>query len=120
MNADLVEMVKYSFGSVWTLELLLLLSRHRKRAWLREDLVRELRSSDQVVAEGVERLVSCGLVIVDNGHIRYAPASGAQDDLVQQLEEEYRTRPASIRRLIVQGGDQKLRSFSEAFKLNPR
>lgn len=120
MNTELVEMVEYSFGSVWTLELLLLLHRDRNRAWPREELVRELRSSEQVVAEGINRLVSNGLILIEENHVRYAPASQGQDELVRQLEEEYRVKPAAIRRMIVQGPAQKLRSFSDAFKLNPR
>jgi hypothetical protein len=70
MNSDLVEMVEYSFGSVWALELLLLLHRNPDRAWPTSDLVRELRSSDVVVAESIERLVASGLVVVDGDSVR--------------------------------------------------
>jgi hypothetical protein len=36
---------------------------------------------------------------------------------VRQLDETYRTKPAAIRRMIVQGPAEKLKSFSDAFKL---
>jgi hypothetical protein len=118
MKSELVELVEYSFGSVWALELLLLLRRGREHQYRTEELVRELRSSDAVVAESIERLVAAGLVLMgENGAVRYAPASDAQDALVQQLEEEYRVRPAAIRRVIVQGPAEKLKSFSDAFRL---
>ena len=119
MNSDLVEMVEYSFGSIWALELLLLLHRNPDRAWRPDDLVRELRSSDVVVAESIDRLVASGLVLVDGNVVRYSPFSPEQDVLVRQLDEEYRTKPAAIRRLIVQGPAEKLKSFSDAFKLKP-
>jgi len=120
MNSDLSEMVEYCFGSVWALELLLLLYRDPKRHWPHEDLVRELRSSDVVVAGSIKRLVANGLIVVeDGGDVRYAPASEEQDELVRQLDEEYRTRPAAVRRMIVQGPAETLKSFSDAFKLKP-
>lgn len=118
MNSDLVELIEYSFGSVWTLELLLLLCRDRERPWRPEELVGELRSSEAVARESIDRLVTAGLVIVEeHGAVRYAPASQEQDALVMQLDEEYRRKPAAIRRLIVQGPAEKLRSFSDAFRL---
>lgn len=118
MNSDLVELIEYSFGSVWTLELLLLLCRDRERPWRSEELVGELRSSEAVARESIDRLVTAGLVIVEeHGAVRYAPASQEQDALVMQLHEEYRRKPAAIRRLIVQGPAEKLRSFSDAFRL---
>jgi hypothetical protein len=119
MNSDLVEMVEYSFGSVWALELLLLLHRNPDRAWPTEDLVRELRSSSVVVTESIERLVASGLVLVDGDMVRYGVVSPEQDVLVRQLDETYRTKPAAIRRMIVQGPAEKLKSFSDAFKLKP-
>jgi len=119
MNSDLVEMVEYSFGSIWALELLLLLHRNPERSWPTGDLVREFRSSEVVVAESIERLVASGLAVVDDGMVRYSPVSPQQDVLVRQLDEEYRTKPAAIRRMIVQGPAEKLKSFSDAFKLKP-
>lgn len=119
MTRDLVELVEYSFGSVWALELLLVLYRHPRRQWRRGDLVTELRSSEQVVDESIGRLLASGLVLVDdNGAVAFAPNSEAQRALVAELEEEYRTRPSAIRRLIIQGPTEKLKSFSDAFKLD--
>lgn len=120
MNSDLTAFVEYSFGSVWALELLLLLHQHADRCWPHEELVSELRSSDVVVADSIKRLVQSGLIVVeDTGLVRYAPASQEQNDLVRELDEVYRTRPDAIRRMIVQSPAEKLKSFSDAFKLKP-
>jgi hypothetical protein len=117
MDSDLAEFAEHSFGSVWALELLLLLRRDAPRRWSNEELVQELRSSDAVVGQSVERLMVAGLVLAeDDGAVRYAPASDHQHALVVRLEEEYGKRPAAIRRLILQG-PEKLRHFSEAFRL---
>lgn len=117
MNTDLAEFIEYSFGSVWALELLLLLH-DSKRGWLTPELVRELRSSDSVVEQSIERLVAAGLVLVEkDAKARYAPATSQQDVLVKRLHEEYMKRPAAVRRVILHGREEKLRSFSDAFML---
>ena len=118
MRADLVEMVETSFSSVWSLELLLVLCRDPKRNWTPEQLVGELRSSDLVVAQSIDGLLAAGLALSDaGGTVRYGPASRHQDELVRELELEYRVKPASIRRLIIRNPDEKLRSFANAFNL---
>ncbi|MEX0406756.1 hypothetical protein ABGN05_13875 [Aquibium sp. LZ166] len=119
MKIDLIEMVEYSFGSVWALELLLLLHRKPDRSWSHDELVGELRSSDVVVQESLQRLLASGLIVMENGKARYAPTSTEVDNLVSLLDEEYRARPTLIRRMIVQGPAEKLKTFSDAFKLKP-
>jgi hypothetical protein len=118
MNSDLIQFVETSFGSVWSLELLLLLFRDPQRHWTYGEFVHELRSSEVVVAQSVERLMAAGLAVAEaDGAVRYGPASREQDSLVAQLEEEYRKTPAAIRRLILQNPVEKLRTFADAFKL---
>jgi hypothetical protein len=118
MKRDLVELVEYSFGSVWALELLLLLYRNPEQTWHRKDLVLELRSSELVVEESIARLLSSALVTANSdGTLAFAPGSDELAALVRDLEEEYRTRPATIRRLIIQGPTDRLKSFSDAFRL---
>jgi hypothetical protein len=118
MNSDLIEFVETSFGSVWSLELLLLLFRNPQRNWTPDELVNELRSSEVVVAQSIERLVAAGLALAEkDGSVRYGPASPEQNGLVAQLEEEYRRKPAAIRRLILLNPVEKLRTFADAFKL---
>ena len=65
MNSDLIEFVETSFGSVWSLELLLMLYRDPSRIWTSDELVHELRSSEVVVAQSIERLVAAGLALVE-------------------------------------------------------
>lgn len=118
MRSDLVEMVETSFGSVWALELLLVLCREPLRSWTAEELVQELRSSSLVVTQSIENLQAAGLALAEEaGTVRYGPASREQDDLVKELDFEYRIKPAAIRRLIIQNPIDKLRSFANAFNL---
>lgn len=119
MRRELVELVQYSFGSVWALELLLLLYRQQNRTWYRHELVGELRSSELVVNESIARLVASGLIVIgEHGTLAFSPTSDSVSTLVPELDEEYQKRPAAIRRLIVQGPTGKLKSFSDAFRLD--
>jgi predicted transcriptional regulator len=118
MNSDLIDMVESSFGSVWALELLLVLHRQPDRIWSAEELVNELRSSEVVVAQSIDNLVACGLIVTESGgRVRYSPASPSQSGLVDELEDEYRKKPAAIRRMIIQNPAERLKSFADAFKL---
>lgn len=116
VDPDLAEMIETTFDSVWTLEVLLLLRNGGDRAWTASALIEELRSSSLVVRQSLERLQSAGLIAEEaDGVVRYAPASPALEAFVSQLEQQYRSRPASIRRLIVAPPKSDLQSFSEAF-----
>jgi hypothetical protein len=118
MRRELTELAQYAFGSVWALELLIVLHREPARDWSRSELVRELRSSDVVVDESIAKLGANGLVTIGaGGTARYGPATTDMDNLVRELLDEYQARPAAVRRLIVQGSADKLRTFADAFKL---
>jgi hypothetical protein len=118
MEKDLAEFLQDSFGSVWSLEILLVLHRQPERVWTAEDLIAELRSSQVVVQQGIDNLLAAGLIVAeDGGAVRYGPASAGQDALVRRLEDAYRVKPAAVRRLIIQSPAEKLRTFADAFKI---
>lgn len=107
-----------TFGSVWALELLLLLKREGGRAWARPELVTALRASDSVIDRGIAGLFAAGLVVVEeDGAARYAPASPALAALVDAAEALYRQRPDAVRRLIILPRHDGLSAFSDAFRL---
>ncbi len=98
------------------MELLLALRAQRDRSWAVDELISELRSSELVVSRSLAHLLAAGLITeAADGHVRYAPASPQLDELVTRLDEEYRSRPAPIRRLIVARPQAKLQSFADAF-----
>ncbi|MGH6771466.1 MAG: hypothetical protein ACRECO_20895 [Xanthobacteraceae bacterium] len=115
---DLVAFVATSISSVWALELLLLLRRDPAKYWEAESLIRELRSSPVVIDEGLKRLQGAGLVMQDDrGTYRYQAASPRLDQLVSELQAAYATRPMTVIEAIVAAPSDKLRAFSDAFKL---
>ena len=116
-NADLLAFIRGSFRSIWSMEMLLILRSDPHRSWSSPDLVRALRASDSVVAQGIESLIAAGLVIDQDGQIRYAPASTEIDRLAGEAERFYAVKPDAVRREIVMAANGQLRAFSDAFRL---
>lgn len=107
-----------SIRSVWALELLLLLRRDRTRGWDADGLVRELRGSQFVVSEAIHNLKSAGLVAQDaEGLTRYQPATPELEAASSAVEALYAAKPMAVIKAIANAPNEKLRIFSDAFKL---
>jgi DNA-binding IclR family transcriptional regulator len=100
--------------SVWGVELLLLLRADPDRCWTPAELVRELRASTALVNDNLQRFVTSGLVVPDDGGYRYAPASPVLEELCAQLESAYRERPVAVINMIAR--PDPLQSLADAFK----
>jgi hypothetical protein len=115
---DLLAFIATSISSVWALELLLLLKRDPGRSWDADSLIRELRSSPVVIDEALTRLQGAGLVMQDGTkRYRYQAAAPRLDQLVSELERAYAAMPMTVIKAIVAAPTDKLRAFSDAFKL---
>ena len=113
----MVAFLRESIRSVWNVELLLVLARNPGRAWMPDDLVREMRASDHVVRDGLKLLQVAGLIgAVSPSTFSYLPASDDLRRLVEELEWQYRERPQTVTRAIFAPRD-KLRTLAEAFRL---
>ncbi|MBM3546227.1 MAG: hypothetical protein FJX54_04700 [Alphaproteobacteria bacterium] len=108
----------HSLRSLWAVELLLVLHRDPGRRWGIDDLVVELRSSRSLVDGLLSRLHEIGLVERQaDASYSYRSASPELDMLVGELVRLHAERPLAIAQEIHGGADQKLRAFSDAFKL---
>lgn len=114
-EADLVIFVREHVRSVWAVELLLLLRRDPARCWSPAELVRELRASNSLVADNLDRFLASGLVAPEADCFRYVPASPMLEELCAQLEAAYRERPVSVINMIARPADP-LQSLADAFK----
>lgn len=115
---DVLAFIGASISSVWALELLLLLKREPRRAWTADGLIRELRSSPVVIDEALKSLQGAGLVLQDGkASYRYQAASLRLDELVSKIEEIYAAKPMTVIKAVVATPTDKLRAFSDAFKL---
>jgi hypothetical protein len=115
---ELLKFVQNSIKSVWALEMLLLFRRERQRAWNAGNLVRELRSSDSAVAEALVALHGAGFIAATpEGPYRYQAASPELDEIAVRIEKLYAERPLAMAKAIMSAPNEKLRIFSDAFKL---
>jgi hypothetical protein len=109
--------IRTSIRSIWNVELLLCLGRSPERWWSPDDLVRELRASQSIVAEGLGVLETAGLATSDaRGFYRYAPATKEFDRLTQELARLHDERPLTVTEVMF-SSDDKLRKFADAFRL---
>ncbi|HZS63407.1 MAG TPA: hypothetical protein VFA53_02760 [Xanthobacteraceae bacterium] len=107
-----------SLRSVWALETLLLLQRQPKRNWRADELLRELRSSQVVVADALDNLCNAGLVVEEEGPVyRYQPGSPGMDDFVTELGKVYAAKPMAVIRAVVTSPNKKLQILSDAFRI---
>mgnify|MGYP001070508513 CR=1 FL=1 len=117
-EGEVIAFIQAHIGSVYTLELLLLMRRHRERLWQAGDLVRELRSSGTAVTEAVGRLQQAGLISEVSAHrYVYAPVAPEREQIAQTIEKVYASTPLAVVKAIVAAPGQKLQEFSDAFRL---
>lgn len=116
-ETDIIDFVRNSIGSVWALELLLVVGRRPERAWRTDELVRELRSSPAAVAGATRLLERAGLVSREGQEgYRYRPASPELDHVGELVRKIYATKPATVIEAIFEQRYDKLRALAEAFK----
>lgn len=114
---ELAELVR-SLRSLWAIEVLLLLHHEPERSWSIDDLVRELRSNVQLVGDVLTLLEQVGAVARQaDGTYRYRAATPELAALVDDLDRLHAERPLALARLLHGTPDDKLRAFSDAFKL---
>lgn len=114
---DISAFIRSTFRSIWSLEMLLMMTREQERRWSPGELVTALRASDLVVSRALEDLDAAGLIAAEvGGQLRYAPASPRLRALVAGTSDFYQRSPDAARRLILdqrQGGPTV---FADAFR----
>ena len=113
---DVLNFAASSIASIWALELLLLV-RQDRRAWTSAELMRQLRGSNVVIAQGLQRLRSAGLITEDSECFIYKAGSPEIDALANALENLYRLKPVAVVSAIANAPQRKLQILSDAFRL---
>ena len=99
---EIIAFIKGHLGSVYAVELLLLIMRDPGRGWSAHDLIRELRSSGTAVAEALGRLAKAGLISKQaDACYAFAPASARHAQIAAEIEKLYLTSPTSVIRAVV-------------------
>jgi hypothetical protein len=114
---QILDFIRSSVKTVWSLELLLFMRRDAQRAWTVDQVVRELRSSRNIVTEAIAVFVQGGILREEDTGFRYDPATDELDRLVEQLAREYAERPTTVVNAIVEVQSGKLQDFANAFRI---
>ena len=69
------------------------------------------------VADAILILQKAGFVAHDNGHYRYWPTTPNLEDFAAEIQKLYAVKPTSVIKAILSAPHDKLRTFSDAFKL---
>ncbi|HEV7690555.1 MAG TPA: hypothetical protein VGO52_07035 [Hyphomonadaceae bacterium] len=103
--------------SIWALEVLLLLRRRAPAGLTADEIVAALRASPGLITRIIDQLVAERLVIKDAaGAIRFECDPGLAK-LCDALELAAQDRPIALRDAIHSSPNDKLRNFSDAFRL---
>ena len=102
-------------------ELLVMIAREPQRTYAVSDAVEAMRPTvltDQTASRYLMHFEARGLVAAAGaGMFRYAPANGTLDRLVHELVRVFNERPVTLVRVIYASGDEKIRSFADAFRI---
>lgn len=121
LDADLLEFIRASIRSTWSLELVLLMRRHAGREMTNEALVKELRATPTLIDNCLTELFAAGLVAPSGqGSWRYAPASADLERACAALEQAYQERPVGVINAILTRPNDRLQTFANAFRFTKK
>ncbi|WP_373044470.1 hypothetical protein [Vulgatibacter sp.] len=122
MNGGISEEVRTfvveHIDSVEQLEVLLLIRASAKRTWTAEGVASELRIDPRSAGQRLEDLRKAGLVApAEGGGVCFSPRSQSLARVVEELAQSYHTHRVSVISLIFSKPSERIRSFSDAFRL---
>lgn len=116
-DRDIETFIGDSFTSIWDLELLTALLEHPEGTRAAE-LIERMRSSELVVARGIEALVAAGMAAMEaDGRLHFRPVNDGVGECARKACEFYERFPGRARRLIVARQTPGLNAFADAFRL---
>lgn len=119
LNDDTRALIAQAFDSVESIELLLLLRRSSNTFWSAHAAAEMIGVRDEIAERKIAALAAARLLrpAETTGAYRYAPATEELARRVEVLVEAYATRRAEVINTIYSGNLERLRAFSNAFKL---
>jgi len=116
-EGDALDFLRHSLGSVWALELLVLVGSDPARSWRIEELVHESRSSVAAMTGAALLLERAGLVVNSGAQeYRYQPSSPNLDAIAERVRKLYAAKPTTVIAAIFEPRNERLREFAQAFK----
>lgn len=117
-DRDIEEFIGDSFTSVWDVELLSALLGRPAQSATAAELIEQMRSSELVVARGIEALIAAGIATLDgDGALTFQPVNDHVAECARQACDVYLRFPGRVRRMIVARQTPGLNAFADAFRL---
>jgi hypothetical protein len=117
ISKSLLGFIRSCITSVWALELLLLMKRRAEEVWSTDQLVRELRSSNLLVADILLTVHGAGLLQKVGDGYRYEPATEELRRAMDELERLTAERPVAVRNAILAAPHDRIQVFADAFRI---
>jgi hypothetical protein len=120
LPADVRGFVQACIPDVDAAELLLLVARERAHAHSLRKLTAKLEHADldeAAVHRYVSGFMQCGLIERQGDAYRFAPSASQYDAVLHDLARLYNEQPVTLVRMIYAPKDERLRAFSDAFKI---
>lgn len=114
---DIKQFLTEMIESIAHLEVLLMLLSRPEKKFSAEEVSRELRSNTHSATNQLEQLTSKGLLKQENALFQYSPSSEEIDLKVKELYDVYKKMPVAVVTAIYEKPQDKLKDFSNAFKL---
>jgi hypothetical protein len=116
---SLRNLIASSIDSIEALEILLLLRRSPQTFWATRAIAEQLGIAEEIVVTKLGGLRRAGLVSVGDqtGAYRYAPHDEELSASIADLATAYHERRASVVNTIFSANLERLRAFSDAFKV---
>lgn len=119
MTDEAKALIALSVDSVESIELLMLLRRAPDTFWRSEAASQQLGIAREITNRKLAALTAAGLLVrgAETGAYRYAPRDEEMEARIAWLAEAYANRRVAVIHAIYSANLEKLRAFSDAFKL---
>lgn len=114
---DIKSFLMESIDSVTHLEVLLMLYQNPEKNWDVESVRKEMRSSFSSASQQLASLTEKGLISFNGDNYSYKPFSLELDNKVKKLHQLYHDMPVAVVTCIYERPAEKLKNFSDAFKI---
>ena len=118
MSDEAALAIARALGSIWSLELLIILNGNQGKRWLAVELERELRGNAHVVGDALQVLERLGLAATDtSSQWAYTPTNAELNQAVGELVHLYMTKRVTVINAIYASATDRMRAFASAFKI---